>query len=126
MRFRDHTYTWSKPFGSARHHWSLRGPRGGISFSASGRDGDETCGLEFHHAIGFQHDPHVAASHINCPITGGACWHDGTSLYATENLWPMFKTYVARGEHDKIFRFLEREYDDRFGAAPKADDEDAA
>jgi hypothetical protein len=35
MKFRHHKYTWSKPFGSAKHSWEFVGPEGGISYNAS-------------------------------------------------------------------------------------------
>lgn len=110
-RFRGHKYTWSKPFGSVRHHWELRSAKGGVHFQASLTEGyGPSCGIEFHSASPRGDD---APDHIDCPITGGRCWHDGTSLYATEHLWPMIESYLKYGEHDQIFRILEHEHDER-------------
>lgn len=110
-RFNGHKYTWTKPFGSVRHHWELRSAKGGVHFHVSLTDGyGASCGLEFHSLSPRGDD---APDHIDCPITGGRCWHDGTSLYATDHLWPLIEGYLKRGEHDQIFRILEREHDDR-------------
>lgn len=114
-KFRHHKYTYSKPFGSARHHWELVGPEGGIHFHVSLTTGyPASCGLEFHHAAraGFRCDE--APDHINCPLIGEPCWHDGTSLYASEHFWPMVEPILRSGDHDTIFRFLEGEYEERF------------
>lgn len=126
MRFKDHKYEWSKPFMSIHHAWSLRGPRGGIHFHASlTPEYAPSCGLEFHRDF----DPSGgadAASHKNCWLTGGKCWHNGTSLYASEHLWPMIKMYLDRGDHESTFRILEQEYNEhfaRFSPAPIPEDE---
>ncbi len=111
-KFAHHKYTWQKPFGSVRHSWELRGPEGAIHFHASLNEkyGD-TCGLEFHHAV-QQGD--CAPSHLICPLIGGPCWHDGTSLYATEKLWPRIKSLCESGEHGEVFSILEWEYSQHF------------
>jgi len=116
-RFTGHKYTWTRPFTSTRHNWELRGPKGGISFHASIMDdpkyGGASCGLEFHYSFdprGGEEAPH----HINCPVTGGQCWHEGTSLYAEESVWPMVKEYLRCGEHEQIFSLLEHEYNKHF------------
>lgn len=112
MKFRDHEYKWTKPFTSTHHQWSFRGPKGGISFSASLIEGYEpACGLEFHHAF----DPSggkEAAQHARCWLLKAPCWHDGTSLYANEHLWPRIEGMIP--DHNKIFRLLEREYESHF------------
>lgn len=118
MRFRGHKYIWTHPYMSTRHHWEVLGPIGGVHFSASIMDNeakypDPSCGLEFHHAF----DPtrgQEAPAHLDCPITGGRCWHDGTSLYAVENLWPIIHPCLKSGDHSTIFRLLEGEYDRHF------------
>lgn len=116
-RFTGHKYQWSQPFTSVRHHWELRGPIGGLHFHVSIMDdpkyGDPSCGLEFHHAF----DPtkgQEAPAHINCPVTGGRCWHEGTSLYASEHVWPLVKMYLQDCDHRMIFKILEGEYDRHF------------
>ena len=59
----------------------------------------------------------------DCPLTGGQCWHDGTSMYARETVWPRAEIYLRNGDHDGIFRMLEREYELHF---ERVDDADAA
>lgn len=114
-RFRHHKYTYSNPFGSPRHHWELVGPEGGIHFHASTTKGVGTsCGLEFHHAARANYDPERAPDHVKCPLIGEPCWHDGTSLYAEETIWPMVEPMLRSGDHETIFRFLEQEYDSHF------------
>lgn len=112
-KFRHHKYVWSKPFGSVRHWWELVGPNGAIHFHVSVNDqyGD-SAGLEFHHLSG-EGAPH----HLNCPLTGGRCWHDGTSLYAMETVWPQVKDFLRfdrEAAHETIFRLLEHEYTSHF------------
>jgi hypothetical protein len=123
-RFNGHKYTWSQPFTHVHHNWDLIGPKGALNFHASmpadGRE-EPSCGLEFHHTESLFYAPQDAPHHLNCPLTGGRCWHDGTSLYASENVWPMVKGYLVYGDHRKIFKLLEKEYDAHFsiyGDAP--------
>lgn len=115
-KFRHHKYTYSRPFGSPRHMWEILGPEGGVHFTASFyREGEEpSCGLEFHHtrASGYRCDE--APDHTKCFLTGEPCWHDGTSLYASETVWPSVKHMLRDGDHESVFRALEYEYDLRF------------
>lgn len=112
--FANRKYVWSKPFTAVRHEWSLVGPTMAISFHVSVHDGhDDTAGLELHYFAPPDYMRDSAPSHIDCPYTGGRCWHDGTSLYATETLWPRFKGLLENGDHEQIFRALEREVTNR-------------
>lgn len=118
-RFAGHKYTFTPArWGSDYHCWELRGPEGGVHFHASiPKSGDypPACGLEIHRCAPSPYQQGGAPHHINCPITGGRCWHDGTSLYASETLWPMIEGWLRLGDHTSIFRTLEGEYNDRFG-----------
>lgn len=107
-KFRDHCYTWRKPYGTVHHQWSFTAATMAVSFHVSiFGDASPTCGLEFHR---FQcPDGESAPSHTDCPIAGGRCWHDGTSLYATERLWPMIQPLLKDGDHEAVFRILEGE-----------------
>lgn len=117
-RFAGHKYTLQiNPWGSASHRWELRGPDGGIHFHVTIQKDAKYppySGLEIHRCAPAEYQKGDAPHHLDCPVTGGRCWHDGTSLYATETLWPMFSVWLADGDHDSIFRRLEREYDERF------------
>ena len=114
-KFRHHEYKWNKPFGNVRHQWSLLGPLGGVHFhvSESEQYGD-SAGLEFHHTRACNAYAGEAPHHKDCWLTGEPCWHDGTSLYASETLWPRFMSAARNGQHDVIFRALEDEYNERF------------
>lgn len=114
-RFRSHEYKWNKPFGSVRHSWSVLGPNGGVHFHVSLTDGyGASAGLEFHHTRSCGSHPGEAPHHKECWLTGEPCWHDGTSLYASDTLWPMIEPMLRGGEHEAIFGILEGEYNDRF------------
>jgi hypothetical protein len=114
-KFRHHKYTWNNPFGSPRHHWELVGPDGGIHFHVSLTKGYEpSCGLEYHHAARARYRPSDAPDHTNCPLIGEPCWHDGTSLYASETIWPIVEAMLKSGDHEAIFRVLEGEYESHF------------
>ena len=118
-RFRHHKYTYAKPFGSPRHQWELVGPEGGIHFAVNFyEEHKSSCGLEFHHAARAHNRPDGAPHHRECPLLGEPCWHDGTSLYAEETLWPMVAPMLRNGDHDSIFRLLESEYDRHFLPPP--------
>lgn len=123
--FNHHKYTWSNPFGSVRHNWEFVGPEGAINFHVGIHDpkyGGPSCGLEFHHMAHAKNRPAGAPGHTNCPLTGGVCWHDGTSLYASEHVWPYVEPMLRGGEHDAIFRYLEGEYRRHFGHSEAADE----
>lgn len=113
MKFKHHKYTWSKPFLSVRHCWEFVGPAGAVHFTASLTENyGTTAGLEFHHLSG-----EGAPDHLDCHLTGGRCWHDGTSLYASESVWPAVEPMLRHGDHDGIFRLLEWEYERHFERA---------
>jgi hypothetical protein len=105
-KFKHHKYIYSSPMSYARHNWELVGPDGGITFHFTEVKGYETtAGLEFHHTTG-----EGAPDHCPCPLLGRPCWHDGTSLYATETVLPLVMFYLKKSDHKEIFQILEREY----------------
>lgn len=116
MKFRDHKYTWERPYMAQKHQWSFRGPEGGlhlhvILMADQEKYPDPSCGLEFH----YMRDPtggREAPHHKQCWLLGGPCWHDGTSLYASETVWPRVERMLP--DHDAIFRYLETIYDEHF------------
>ena len=98
---------------SPRHQWEVVGPNGGIHFHVSLTPGyGPSAGLEIHRRTPL--DKNTAPSQSPCWLLGCPCWHDGTSLYAIETLWPMIESYLRSGDHEMIFRLLEGEYDERF------------
>lgn len=120
MKYRHHKYTWARRGDWVIHRWELVGPYGAMHFSAqvhdasSGERYEASCGLETHYATAPEYMRGQAPSQTDCPLTGGWCWHDGTSLYASETLWPEFEQYLAAGNHDAVFRTLEYEATRRF------------
>ena len=114
MNTSRHKYTWSKLWGSVHHEWSLAGSLLAISFHVSvhSEHGD-TAGLEVHYYDAPEYMKDKPPSHVDCIHTGGRCWHDGTSLYAMETLWPMIKHLCLTGDHETIFRIMEGEVDRR-------------
>lgn len=113
MKFRNHKHEVTKSSGHGINAtWSVVGPNGAIRFSVYGIDGDyeETCFLDVHRMEGDG-----APDHLNCELTGGRCWHDGTSLYA-KTLWDSCGLREAYNEarHNDIWWQLEHEYWVRF------------
>ena len=43
--------------------------------------------------------------HKNCWVLGGVCWHDGSSMQATEHWIPLW--LLAPNDHDEMFRLLQ-------------------
>lgn len=117
MKFREHKYEWTKPYTATRQVWSFRGPDGGLHFHVTTMENegyDPSCGLEFHYNFDPDGEGSSAAHHAHCWLTKQPCWHDGTSLYASETIWPMIKHSSEQGDHKSIFSQLEHEYDNHF------------
>lgn len=109
-KYRHHKYIYTNAFRCPTHRWSILGPMGGCDFHFTEVDGyPTTAGIELHHvrACGYRTDE--APDHINCPVTGEPCWHDGSSFYATENLLPMFLDCLRHNDQKHAFELLEQE-----------------
>jgi len=121
-KYKHHTYTWSRPFREQHHVWELVGPKGALHFHVTMLDEPygPSAGLEIHHREPPEHMRGEAPNQLKCRLTSGWCWHDGTSLYATETLWPMVKGFLARGDHEAIFRILEGEATRQFDGDEEA------
>src|ERR1700689_2601945 len=118
MKYRHHKYTWSKPFGSVRHQWEFVGRHGAMHFHASIPEKQNSwvvsAGLEIHYMRPPAHMNEDPPSQTECWILHCPCWHEGTSLYASETLWPMIEPMLRHGDHESIFRILEQDADERF------------
>ena len=137
-RYRHHKYTWSKPFNAVYHDWSLTCADGGLNFHVSIYEDSPSCGLKIHRTAPADYQRGEAPHHLDCPVTGGRCWHErertqrtsssrnGTSLYARETLWPLIEGWLRTGDHEAIFRCLEAEADRIFGDAEEPENEAAA
>ena len=64
-------------------------------------------GVEYHHRAAPDYMAGEDATHEHCWILGGPCWHDGTSLWASEHWIPLLE---AAGE-DAIWRDLRATYE---------------
>ena len=121
-KFSHEKYTYRKSHDWHVHYWQTVGPVGAVHYRAQIHQDNEyppSCGLEFHHyaivreRFGYGDE---APHHLDCELTGGPCWHDGTSSYASY-IWPMMESYLQINNHECVFRTLRREYRNRFESA---------
>lgn len=112
--------------GSWNWSYFCEGRLGAVEFhvSESTRSPDREIeyygGIEIHRAVSNADDG--PPSHGRCrALSDRACWHDGSSLYASESWIPMWKH--RRDDHISIFRRLAVEYRERFEA--EREDSDA-
>lgn len=87
------------------------GPKMAVDFHFSeGLPGDVIAGLESHYTECPSYMEGKEPFAEQCWLTGVRCWGDGTSLYATEFLYPLFR---EMGVED-FWPVLEEEYRRRF------------
>lgn len=117
-------YEYSKPWGNPNHVWTVIGARGAIHFHVSDmgeRKADAwdrySGGLEVHYRSAPDYMADQAPSQDKCWLIGCPCWHDGTSLYASETIIPFW--LASPNDHERMFNFLIRDYENRF--LPKAE-----
>lgn len=99
--------------------YCIIGELGAIDFHCAYPEGPYAiAGLEMHYRARPTYMPDRPADFDACQVLGGPCWCDGTSLYATERLLPLYRDYAlrARGPEDEEcwWRTLEEEYQRRF------------
>ncbi len=112
-----HEYRYAPRFGNPEHIWTVIGAKGAMHFHVTDLSEDYerangvrwSAGLETHSRMPLGDD---APSHEKCWLLGGPCWHDGTSLYAQEQIVPFWRE--EPDNHERMFQFLEREYYNRF------------
>lgn len=113
-------YEYSKPYSNHHHVWTVIGRHGAMHFHVTdaGKEhadkyGDQySGGLEVHYRSPPDYMQDDAPSQDKCWLLGCPCWHDGTSLYASETIIPFW--LVSPNDHERMFRFLEAEYKNRF------------
>lgn len=111
--------------GLGAHRWYLDGRDGTVEIWArpyQGSDGDVaiSCGAERHSAQPFKDTP---PDHPQCYALGGRpCWHDGTSLWASENIEPLLLTGDLTSVTPVIFSMAEGLYRSWFDRE-RSDDE---
>lgn len=91
--------------------WGISGEFGSISFwierDSSSSSREFYGGVEFHYNEKSKPDYMSEGSHHKiCMQSGGECWHDGTSLWASEYWIPMI---LPQGD-EAIWKRLEQEY----------------
>lgn len=121
-------YKYGKPWGNPNHTWTVIGARGAMHFHVSdigeanvkSHDLDRrySGGLECHYRFAPDYMADQAPTQDKCWLLGCPCWHDGTSLYAQETIIPFWLT--SPHDHDRMFNFLIREYEDRFSLKVEA------
>lgn len=96
--------------------WAVVGKHGGIEFWFIEPAQDDPWkerlgGVETHQRRPMEYSKSQdTPDHKHCEVIDGPCWHDGTSLWASEHWIPM---YEACGE-EWVWQELETTYLDRF------------
>lgn len=108
------------------HLWSLADEKGGIHVSASLTEwqsgGREWMGgAETHYAAAPDYMNPDEPSHEHCWVLGKPCWHDGSSLYFSENIahmlpspWSETPNQMEQRHHDYVLFELRYLYRLRF------------
>lgn len=103
--------------------WIVRSPQGATHFHfdalaqpseyriAYGEDCWGYAGVETHWASPPDYMKDDKPSHEHCDILGAPCWHDGTSLWASEHWMPGVRQFGS----DWIWTELERAHRRTFG-----------
>ena len=110
-------YRYSAQFGTPTHLWTIIGRDGGLSLRIMEYKSDNpkySGGLEIHRRAPMAGD-NSAPSFGACWLLQCPCWHDGTSLYVTETLIPLWLAYDR--DNDSMFRLMQHEYANRFEKA---------
>ncbi len=93
-----------------QHFWIIEGAKGAVHFHTD--DNEErrqkyggTAGLEIHWRTPPPYMANDAPSQSPCWLLNQPCWHDGTSLYAMETLFPL----VDFSDPLRFFKYLKPE-----------------
>jgi len=104
-----------------RHIWSVAGERGGIHVSIWATDirpSGYIGGIEIHWRNRPDWMDRSEPDHEHCWLLNGPCWHDGSSLQATEYWIPLWLSVRGQEhEHQTMFDYLWGEYAQRFEVA---------
>ena len=101
--------------GRWRHDYRVICRHGAMNFHWTDMGEDEgkypsSAGLESHYSTPPDYMKDHAPHHSPCPLLGAPCWHDGTSLYATDTLLPQ----IRGASLDEAFSILCYEAGKRF------------
>lgn len=90
------------------HLWTLANEAGGIHISANIHDfqgsREWSGGCETHYVKCPDYMDPDKPSHDHCWVLGGPCWHDGSSLYFSENIAPMLPNPWKASPHQMASR----------------------
>lgn len=111
------------------HMWKIVGEKGGCHLSIrpwmpQGGPVQYSAGLECHWRTPPEFMEGEAPSNIRCWLLESACWHDGTSSYASDHFVPIF-TAPGPTQHERIFDEMESWADDQLTPARPAEGEEA-
>lgn len=108
-------YEYHTDVGYPRHYWIVISRHGAVHFRVTdlGEEWAKTHGdrysggLEFHYRSPPEYLKDNAPSQDKCWILKAPCWHDGTSLYASESLVPFW--LMDPHNHKRMFERLQQE-----------------
>ncbi len=103
-------YEYSRRHGNPFHVWSLIGAHGGLHLHIG--EFAEDSGIEVHYRTPPDYMENQPPSDDHCWLLKTPCWHDGSSLQATEVWIPLWKS--LNGDHDAMFDALRQEAAQRF------------
>lgn len=114
------TYEYRDDGYAKCHTWTCVGANGGLHLyirephSAYVSEGlqDPSGGIEVHYRYPPEYMADDAPSHDECWVLKCPCWHDGSSLQASERWIPMWE--LDRNDHEGIFNALRGEMATRF------------
>jgi hypothetical protein len=110
-------YEATYSFGSWLHRYIVVVRQGAIDFHVTEydprkfNDQGPSGGLEIHHRSPPYYMADEPPTHDKCAIIGQPCWHDGTSLYASELLIPRWE---VNRDAPSVFAWLVNEAVQRF------------
>ncbi len=111
-----------RAWGNIMHVWSVETALGAVHLHITdyGEDRSQhfvdrySGGVEYHWRYPPAHAPHKAPDHTDCPYVHGVCWHDGTSMYASDYYVPMIENAGSIDSvHEMIFLSLERDVENQ-------------
>jgi hypothetical protein len=119
MKFRC-KYTYEDDGFAKRHVWICIGVAGALHLHISEikqrpgepEDWKYSGGIEVHYRAPPDYMSEDAPSHDRCWLLKAPCWHDGSSLQATEAWIPLWR--ASPNDHDHMFALLRGEMGRRF------------
>lgn len=104
-------YEFSNNFDNPHHTWIVIARHLAVSLNISVFKDNPSGGIEYHYREPPEHMKDDAPSHNPCSILGAPCWHDGSSMQATEIWIPRWQE--SPHDHVRMLTFLEAAIEDR-------------